>query len=120
MRSYNQIKSLIRINGRHLEYAAQSIARYQTLQNQHATIVIPGNSQICAGDKIDIRIKNKLPSTVAKDEQYDPEYSGVYLIMEVTHEYNTLIGTNGVFNTTLRVCRDTHGIKDRVSKHGNK
>lgn len=105
---------------RHLEYAAQSIARYQTLQNQHATIVIPGNSQICAGDKIDIRIKNKLPSTIAKDEQYDPEYSGVYLIMEVTHEYNTLIGTNGVFNTTLRVCRDTHGIKNRVSKHGTK
>jgi hypothetical protein len=105
---------------RHLEYAAQSIARYESLSNQHATIVIPGNSSICAGDKIDIRIKNKLPSQQAKDDQYDPEYSGVYLIMEVTHEYNTLVGTGGVFNTTLRVARDTHGIKDRVSQHGTK
>ena len=105
---------------RHLEYAAQSIARYQTLSNQYATIVVPGNSAICAGDKIDIRIKNKLPVSQAKDDPYDPEYSGVYLVMEVTHEYNTLVGTNGIFNTTLRVARDTHGIKDRVSQHGTK
>lgn len=104
---------------RHLEYAAQSIARYQTLSNQRVTIVIPGNSEICAGDRIDIRITNKLPSTIAKDDPYDPEYSGVYLIMEVTHSYDTLIGTNGKFTTTLRLARDTHGIKNRVSKHGN-
>ena len=93
---------------------------YQTLSNQYATIVVPGNSAICAGDKIDIRIKNKLPVSQAKDDPYDPEYSGVYLVMEVTHEYNTLVGTNGIFNTTLRVARDTHGIKDRVSQHGTK
>lgn len=105
---------------RHLEYAAQSLARYQSLSNQRATVVIPGNSQICAGDKIDIRITNKLPGKFAKDNPYDPEYSGVYLIMEVTHSYDTLIGTNGKFTTTLRLARDTHGIKNRVSQHGTK
>jgi len=104
---------------RHLEYAAQSMARYETLSNQKVTIVIPGNSQICAGDKIDIRITNKQPSKFAKDEPFDPEYSGIYLIMEVTHSYDTLIGSNGRFTTTLRLARDTHGVKDRVSQHGN-
>jgi len=105
---------------RHLEYAAQSLARYQTLSNQRVTVVIPGNSQICAGDKIDIRITNKLPGKFVKDNPYDPEYSGVYLIMEVTHSYDTLVGTNGIFTTTLRLARDTHGIKNRVSNHGTK
>lgn len=105
---------------RHLEYAAQSIVRYDTLSNQTATIVVPGNSRICAGDKVDIRIMNKLPSAEIKKEKYDQENSGVYLIMEVTHEYNTLVGTNGRFTTTLRVARDTHGMKDTVSQHGTK
>jgi hypothetical protein len=105
---------------RHLEYAAQSKARYETLSNQSVTIVIPGNSQICAGDKIDIRITNKQPSKFAKDDPFDPEYSGVYLIMEVTHSYDTLVGSNGRFTTTLRLSRDTHGAKDRISYHGTK
>lgn len=105
---------------RHLEYAAQSIVRYDTLSNQTATIVVPGNSRICAGDKVDIRIMNKLPSAEVKKEKFDQENSGVYLIMEVTHEYNTLVGTNGRFTTTLRVARDTHGMKDTVSQHGTK
>jgi hypothetical protein len=103
---------------RHLEYAAQSIARYESLSNQTATIVFPGNSQICAGDKIDIRITNKLPTNNLNKEPYDVENSGVYLIMEVTHEYDTTYSTNGRFVTTVRVARDTHGMKDNVSKHG--
>lgn len=105
---------------RHLEYAAQAIVRYDTLSNQTATIVVPGNSRICAGDKVDIRIMNKLPSAEVKKQKFDQENSGVYLIMEVTHEYNTLVGTNGRFTTTLRVARDTHGMKDMVSQHGTK
>jgi len=105
---------------RHMEYAAQSVVRYETLQNQLATIVIPGNSKICAGDKIDIRITNKVPGETGTKDPYDPENSGVYLILEVTHEYNTLESTNGMFVTTLRVGRDTRGIKGRVSKHGTK
>ena len=63
---------------------------------------------------------NKLPSAEVKKEKFDQENSGVYLIMEVTHEYNTLVGTNGRFTTTLRVARDTHGMKDTVSQHGTK
>ena len=101
-------------------YAAQSIARYELLKNQNCSIVIPGNPEICAGDKIDIRLINKLPKVMAQDEPYDTESSGVYLVGEVTHTYDTTIGTNGRFTTTLRLMRDSYGLKDRPSNHGTK
>lgn len=105
---------------RHLEYAAQSICRYESLTNQTATIVVPGNSEICAGDKIDIRLTNKLANKDQNSEPYDPENSGVYLIVEASHLFEMTEGTNGRFTTTLRVARDTHGMKDKISQHGTK
>ena len=101
-------------------YAAQSLARYQLLKNQVCTIVIPGNPDICAGDKIDIRLSSKLPNAEAKKDQYDLESSGTYLINEATHTYDTTVGTNGRFTTTLRLMRDSYGLKDRPSNHGTK
>jgi hypothetical protein len=101
-------------------YMAQSVARYELLKNQNCTIVIPGNPEICAGDKIDIRLINKLPGKEARKDPYDPESSGVYLVGEVTHTYDTTVGTNGRFTTTLRLMRDSYGLKDRPSNHGTK
>lgn len=101
-------------------YAAQSIARYELLQNQSCSIVIPGNREICAGDKIDIRLISKLPKVMAKNDPYDVESSGVYLIKEVTHVYDTTEGTNGKFLTTLRLMRDSYGLKGRASNHSTK
>lgn len=101
-------------------YAAQTIARYQLLKNQVCTIVIPGNPDICAGDKIDIRLQNKVSNKEAKREPFDVESSGVYLIQEATHTYDTTVGTNGRFTTTLRLLRDSYGMKDKQSKHGTK
>ena len=98
-------------------YSVQSISRYQLLQNQVCTIVIPGNSEICAGDKINIRLISKLPDELAKDEPYDLESSGEYLIGEVTHQYDPTMGNNGRFLTTLRLMRDSYGMKDKVSAH---
>ena len=98
-------------------YMAQSIARYKLLSNQKCSIVIPGNAQICAGDKITVRLVSKLPDEEAKDEPWDLESSGQYLIQEVTHTYDTTTGSNGVFLTTLRLMRDSYGQKDKVSKH---
>ena len=103
-----------------MHFAAQSIARYQLLKNQQCTLVIPGNPEICAGDKIDISLLSKLPNKEQKTEQFDPETSGIYLIEEVTHTYDTTIGTNGRFLTTLRLMRDSYGKKDKQSKHGTK
>lgn len=98
-------------------YMAQSIARYKLLSNQKCSIVIPGNAQICAGDKITVRLVSKLPDEEAKDQPWDLESSGQYLIQEVTHTYDTTTGSNGVFLTTLRLMRDSYGQKDKVSKH---
>lgn len=89
-------------------FAAQSLSRYSTLQNQECTVVIPGNSQICAGDRVKIKIRNKVPDAQANSEPWDRESSGVYLISEVTHEYDKLKGTGGIFHTTLRLCRDAY------------
>lgn len=102
----------------HKHFAAQSLMRYELLKNQMATIVIPGNSEICAGDKINIKLVNKAPSVKVKDEPFDQESSGVYLIEEVTHTYDSTKSTNGRFTTTLRLMRDSYG--DIESIHGTK
>jgi hypothetical protein len=83
-------------------------------------IVVPGNPEICAGDKIDIRLMNKVPNQEAKDKPEDEESSGLYLIEEVTQTYDSTEGTNGKFTTTLRLVRDSYGMKDKPSKHGTK
>lgn len=101
----------------HKHFSAQSMMRYELLKHQVATIVIPGNSEICAGDKINIKLVNKTPGARVQDEPYDPESSGIYLIQEVTHTYNSTQSTNGRFVTTLRLMRDSYG--DMESNHGN-
>ena len=98
-------------------YTVQAIARYQLLQNQRCTIVIPGNALMCAGDKINIRLVSKLPDELAKDEPWDLESSGEYLIGEVTHSYDPTMGNNGQFLTTLRLMRDSYGMKGKASVH---
>lgn len=102
----------------HKHFAAQSVMRYELLKNQIATVVVPGNSEVCAGDRVNIQLVNKTSTEVAKDQPYDQESSGVYLIQEVTHTYSRAGGTNGRFTTTLRLMRDSYG--DVESKHGTK
>lgn len=102
------------------DFLVQSIARYETLRTQSCVLVVPGNAQICAGDQIDIRLRNKVPGEEAKSENWDNESSGVYLIEEVTHQYDKAAGTNGQFYTTLRLMRDTYGMKDKPSAHSSK
>ena len=98
-------------------YMAQSISRYRLLTNQKLSVVIPGNAEICAGDRINVRLVSKLPTEEGKDEPFDLESSGQYLIQEVTHAFDPLSGSNGVFYTTLRLMRDSYGQKDKVSRH---
>lgn len=101
-------------------YTAQALARYELLKNQKCSIVIPGNAQICAGDRVDIRLQTKLADVEAKKDPYDKESSGMYLVEEVTHEYDRTVGTNGRFLTTLRLMRDSYGMKNKQSNHGSK
>ena len=101
-------------------YAAQGAARAELLKNQQGVLQIPGNPLVCAGDKIDLRIQSKLADAQRKRQPLDEESSGVYLVKETTQTYNFLEGSNGTLNTTLRLFRDSYGMKDKPSNHGNK
>lgn len=102
-------------------FMAQSLTRFSTLKNQKGVIVIPGNAQICAGDKVDIRLRNKVSDKDGTKKPYDEETSGVYLIEEVTHEFLQGKGAGGgKFTTTLRLMRDSYGMKNKPSAHGTK
>lgn len=85
------------------------------IKNQTGVIVIPGNPLICAGDRIDLRIRSKLTDKETEKEPWDRETSGVYLIEEVNHTYKTTEGSNGLVTTTLTIMRDTFGMKDEGS-----
>ena len=101
-------------------YASQGVARAELLYNQELTLDIPGNPEVCAGDKIDIRIQSKLADEQRKREPYDLESSGVYLVKTVNHMYNALNTENGTLKTTLGLCRDSYGVAEVPSNHGNK
>lgn len=104
-------------------YTVQSLSRYQLLQNQECTVVIPGNAEMFAGDLINIRLINKMPDEQVENPDgsgpYDTESSGQYLIGELTHSYDPTMGNNGMFYTTLRLMRDSYGMKDQISAHSS-
>ena len=101
-------------------YATQGIARAELLYNQELTLDIPGNPEICAGDKIDIRIQSKLADELRKKEPFDLESSGVYLVKEAKHMYDFVSNDSGILKTTLGLCRDSYGVEEVPSNHGNK
>ena len=101
-------------------YTAQGASRSELLKNQQGTIRVPGNPLICAGDKIDIRIASKLADELRKKKPFDEESSGVYLVKATTQSYNFLAGNSGTLKTTLQLMRDSYGMKDVPSNHGNK
>lgn len=100
-------------------YAAQSFARSDLLKNQEATMKIPINPQICAGDKIDVGIQNKSSDKDKETKPYDTETSGTYLVKEATHTYNFVnTGSSGAGYSTLRLFRDSYGMGLEPSKRG--
>ena len=101
-------------------YATQGIARAELLTNQELTIDIPGNPEICAGDKIEVRIQSKLADDLRKREPYDLESSGVYLVKTTKQLYNFVDTDSGTLLTTLELCRDSYGVAEVPSNHGNK
>ena len=102
----------------HKHFAAQAVARKELLNNQQCTIEIPGNNEICAGDKVEIRVQRKAPDKVREEEPWDLESSGVYLVKDVEHRFNFADGTSGKVVTTLQLFRDSYGVKDTDTKRG--
>ena len=93
-------------------YLAQGISRIGILFNQELNISLTGHLELCAGDKIEVRIPNQLPDD-EKRPVWDPEHSGTYLIKNLNHQFN--IPSQSVY-TVLELIRDSQGIKDQESK----
>ena len=99
-------------------YAAQSVTRVGLLSNQEATMKIPVNPLICAGDKVSVLIQSKRSDAERKLQKYDTESSGVYLVKQVTHTYDFVNSFTGNGYTTLRLFRDSYGTDLEKSKRG--
>jgi hypothetical protein len=94
-------------------YISQSISRLNTLQNQKVKITITGNPDLKIGDKIEIEIPNQIPTSQRKEQKYDEEHSGVYLIAELNHAFDS---KKRQMNTFLTLIRDSYGKRDTGSK----
>ena len=69
-----------------------------------------GHLELCAGDKIEVRIPNQVPDEPKEEKEEnvsDPEHSGTYLVKRLNHLFN--IPSKGVY-TVLELVRDSTGI----------
>ena len=94
-------------------FLSQGLARAGILFNQQLTISLTGHLELCAGDKIEIRIPEQVSEAMKGESTYDPEHSGTYLIKQVNHQFNMTDGRT--LDTVLDLVRDSQGIKDQES-----
>ena len=94
------------------QYLTQGISRIGILFNQELSISLTGRLELCAGDKVEVRIPNQMPDD-EKRPVWDPTHSGTYLIKNLNHQFN--IPMKKVY-TVLELIRDSYGIKDQESK----
>jgi len=88
-----------------MEYASQSMMRYNTLFTQQVEATIPLNTNLCCGSIIKCKFAK---ITTDKTKIIDDEQSGLYMIKELVHYYEG----RGSF-TKLKLIRDTMGKKDK-------
>jgi len=84
-------------------YQSQSLMRYNILFTQTLNVMIPSNTNLRAGDLIECLFPRITESDM---RDYDPDQSGLYMIKELCHHFNT---TNSY--TSLKLIRDTYGLK---------
>jgi hypothetical protein len=94
-------------------WLAQSIARRYFMENQKMEITIPGNMNLKVGDKIKVMLPNMAAETIRKEEKYDRENSGTYLISALSH--NNVFLNSSTCTTKLELIRDIYGMKDYTS-----
>jgi len=87
-------------------YTAQSIARFNTFNNQQLEIKVPGNPALKVGDTIDVKIMNQKSNKNDPGQTYDPEHSGVYLISKLNHAF---VPKQPITETFLTLIRDVYG-----------
>jgi len=97
------------------QYLSQGISRVGVMFNQQLIISLTGHLELCAGDKIEIRIPNQTDDESRKKEVWDPEHSGTYLIQKLNHQFDI---QNKQVYTVLDLMRDSCGIINKESKVG--
>ena len=88
-------------------YLSQGIARSGLLFSQKLTISLTGHLELCAGDKIEVRLPDQKSEQIREDV-WDPEYSGTYLIKNLNHQFIT--GSTPKVHTVLELVRDSQGV----------
>ena len=88
-----------------MQYHSQAMMRFNSLFTHSVIATIPLNTNLSAGSLIKA---NLAKITTDKNKVKDEEQSGLYMIKELTHYYDT----NGSF-TKLRLIRDTMGQKEK-------
>ena len=94
-----------------MKYQAQSIMRYNTLSTQQMHMQVPLNTNLRAGDTI----KCMFPKVTSEDEDVDDEMSGLYLIKELCHHFDTEKS-----ETSMLLLRDTFGLYGVNNDNGGK
>jgi hypothetical protein len=90
------------INSDQTQYQSQSLMRYNILFTQTLSIIVPSNTNLRAGDIIECRFPK---ITQSKAKEYDPETSGLYMIKELCHHFDSSRSY-----TSMKLVRDTFGI----------
>ena len=94
-----------------MQYQAQSLMRYNTLNTQQMHMQVPLNTNLRAGDII----KCMFPKVTSEDEDIDDEQSGLYLIKEIRHHFG-----NDKSETSMLLLRDTFGLYGVNNDNGGK
>jgi hypothetical protein len=84
------------------KYQSQALMRYNLLLTQTINIMIPCNIDLNAGDSIECIFPKITENT--QNQEYDREISGLYIIKELCHHFDT---ENSY--TSLKLIRDTFG-----------
>jgi hypothetical protein len=109
----NTDQQLEKKNEENFEYSQilnQSIMRFNQFFSSRATVTIPGDFSLHAGDMIYLdvpQLENEKTKNVSR------ENSGLYIIAELTH----LVDTNGTF-TRLNLVRDSFGKTGKANSEG--
>ena len=93
-------------------YTSQSISRSLLMGNQQLNITISGNLTLRAGDKINVLLPNVMVEEKKKDSsKYDNQHSGVYLIKNISYEFDMSRGGKmNVATSNLTLIRDSFGV----------
>tara|TARA_B100001250_G_scaffold70073_1_gene56450 strand:- start:1779 stop:3263 length:1485 start_codon:yes stop_codon:yes gene_type:complete len=92
-------------------FTSQSIARFNSFNNQQLQIKVPGNPSLKVGDLIDVKIMNQTINKNKPGQEWDAEHSGKYLISKLNHAF---VPKKPITETFLTLIRDVYG--DEITK----